>query len=276
MNYTNSTLINYVRLSPNNSGQRNQPIQKITIHHMAGDLTIEQCGAIFAPPSRQCSSNYGIGSDGRIGMYCEEKNRSWCSSSNWNDQRAITIEVANDSGAPNWTISDKAMESLINLCVDICKRNNIEKLEYTGDRDGSLTVHRMFASTLCPGPYIMSKIPYITSEVNQRLHENNVVVDAPKDKTLYRVRKSWGDANSQIGAYSVLDNAKKVCKDGYSVFDENGNMVYSYTENKKSIDEIVKEVIAGKWGNGAERKTRLTKAGYDYGTIQREVNKHFK
>ena len=87
---SNSKLVNYTRLSPNCNKPRNHKIDKITIHHMAGNLTVEQCGAVFAPTSRQASSNYGIGSDGRVGLYVDEANRSWCSSNAANDHRAIT------------------------------------------------------------------------------------------------------------------------------------------------------------------------------------------
>lgn len=171
---SNSSLICYTKLSPNCSKPRNKPISKITIHHMAGNLTIEQCGNVFAPTSRKASSNYGIGSDGRIGMYVEEKNRAWTSSNAQNDNMAVTIEVANDVVGGNWHISDKAMESLINLCVDICKRNNIEKLNFTGDKNGNLTMHKWFAATACPGAYLESKFPYIANEVNKRLVKENV------------------------------------------------------------------------------------------------------
>lgn len=171
---SNSSLICYTKLSPNCSKPRNKPISKITIHHMAGNLTIEQCGNVFAPTSRQASSNYGIGSDGRIGMYVEEKNRAWTSSNAQNDNMAVTIEVANDVVGGNWHISDKAMESLINLCVDICKRNGIEKLNFTGDKNGNLTMHKWFAATACPGAYLESKFPYIASEVNKKLEKENV------------------------------------------------------------------------------------------------------
>ena len=100
MGYTNSPLVDYVRLSPNNSGLRTHVIDTITIHCVVGQLSVETLGSIFAPTSRKASSQYGVGFDGRIGMYCEEKNRSWCSSSSANDQRAITIEVACDPYAP--------------------------------------------------------------------------------------------------------------------------------------------------------------------------------
>lgn len=166
---SNSSLISYTKISPNRTSPRKKPIRKITIHHMAGNLTVEQCGAVFAPTSRRASSNYGIGTDGRIGMYVEEKDRAWTSSSPDNDNQAVTIEVANNTLDPNWTVSDKAMASLIDLCVDICKRNGIQRLNFTGDKTGNLTMHCYFKSTLCPGPYLKSKFPYIASEVNKRL-----------------------------------------------------------------------------------------------------------
>lgn len=166
---SNSSLISYTKISPNRTSPRKKPIRKITIHHMAGNLTVEQCGAVFAPTSRRASSNYGIGTDGRIGMYVEEKDRAWTSSSPDNDNQAVTIEVANNALGPNWTVSDKAMASLIDLCVDICKRNGIQRLNFTGDKTGNLTMHCYFKSTLCPGPYLKSKFPYIASEVNKRL-----------------------------------------------------------------------------------------------------------
>ena len=166
---SNSSLISYTKISPNRTSPRKKPIRKITIHHMAGNLTVEQCGAVFAPTSRKASSNYGIGTDGRIGMYVEEKDRAWTSSSPDNDNQAVTIEVANNALGPNWTVSDKAMTSLIDLCVDICKRNGIQRLNFTGDKTGNLTMHCYFKSTLCPGPYLKSKFPYIASEVNKRL-----------------------------------------------------------------------------------------------------------
>lgn len=102
-------------------------------------------------------------------MYVEEKDRAWTSSSPDNDNQAVTIEVANNTLGPNWTVSDKAMASLIDLCVDICKRNGIQRLNFTGDKTGNLTMHCYFKSTLCPGPYLKSKFPYIASEVNKRL-----------------------------------------------------------------------------------------------------------
>lgn len=174
----NSSLVNYTKISPNKNSPRNKPITKITIHHMAGNLSVEACGNIFASPSRQASSNYGIGSDGRVGLYVDEKDRSWCSSSPENDHQAITIEVANSGGAPDWKVSDAALKKLIELCADICRRNGIKKLNFTGNKSGNLTMHKMFAATACPGPYLESKFPYIANEVNKMLNAQKGWVQA--------------------------------------------------------------------------------------------------
>jgi hypothetical protein len=165
---SNSSLVNYIKISPNSTNPRSKKISKITIHHMAGNLTVEQCGEVFEPKSRQASSNYGIGTDGRVGLYVEEHNRSWASSSPENDHMAVTIEVANDGGA-NWHVSDKALAKTIDLCTDICERNGIKELKFTGDKTGNLTMHKYFAATACPGPYLESKFPYIAEMVNKRL-----------------------------------------------------------------------------------------------------------
>ena len=191
---SNSSLISYTKISPNSSNPRNKKISKITIHHMAGNLTIEQCGNVFAPTSRKASSNYGIGTDGRIGLYVEEKNRAWTSSNAENDNMAVTIEVANDVVGDNWHVSDKAMESLINLCVDICERNGIEKLNFTGDKNGNLTMHKWFAATACPGAYLESKFPYIANEVNKRLGENRMkFTDVPESHWAFKAIEDLAD-----------------------------------------------------------------------------------
>ncbi|MEG1884385.1 MAG: N-acetylmuramoyl-L-alanine amidase, partial [Clostridia bacterium] len=194
---SNSSLVNYTKLSPNCNKPRNQKIDTITIHHMAGNLTVEQCGAVFAPASRGASSNYGIGTDGRVGLYVDEANRSWCTSSGANDHRAVTIEVANDN-TTTWHVSDTALAKLIDLCVDICKRNDIRKLNYTGDKTGNLTMHKWFAATACPGPYLESKFPYIAQQVNAKLMAAQTPATPTTPKKYYRV---------QLGAFSVKANA---------------------------------------------------------------------
>lgn len=176
---SNSKLVNYTKISPNSSA-RTAKIDKITIHHMAGNLSVEACANCFATTSRQASSNYGVGTDGRIGLYVDESRRAWTSSNRDNDNRAVTIEVANDVNGGNWHVSDKALAATIDLCVDICQRNGIKKLNFTGDKTGNLTMHKWFANTLCPGPYLESKFPYIADEVNKRL---GVTVESNKDET---------------------------------------------------------------------------------------------
>lgn len=162
----------YIPANPSNysKGRAGKKVIKITPHHMAGNLSIEACGRLWQTAGRRASSNYGIGTDGRIGCYVDEENRSWCSSSSANDNVAITIEVANDGGAnTNWHISDSAINSLINLMVDICKRYGIKKMNFTGNANGNLTLHKYFAQTSCPGPYLESKMPWIADQVNKKL-----------------------------------------------------------------------------------------------------------
>lgn len=166
---SNSGLVSYTKLSPNCDHPRNHAIDKITIHHMAGDLSVETCGNLFANPSREASSNYGIGSDGRVGLYVDEGDRAWASASPSNDNRAVNIEVANCETGGDWPVSAAAYSKLIDLCVDICQRNGIKALNYTGDADGNLTEHRMFVATACPGPYLHERMGRIAAEVNSRL-----------------------------------------------------------------------------------------------------------
>ena len=179
---SNSPLVTYVKLSPNCTKPRQKKIKKIVIHHMAGNLSVETCGNVFAPVSRQASSNYGVDSNGRVGMYVEEKNRSWCTSSREIDHEAITIEVANSKVGGNWPVSSKAMKKLIELCVDICKRNGIDELVYTGDKSGNLHKHCWYANTNCPGPYLGSKFPYIAKQVNKKLKKTNKTNKTDKTK----------------------------------------------------------------------------------------------
>lgn len=136
---------------------------------MAGNLSLQTCGQGFANPKRKASANYGIDSQGRIGQFVDEKDRAWTSSNGDNDHQAVTIEVANDQIGGNWHISDKALAATIDLCVDICRRNGIKRLNFTGDVTGNLTMHQWFVPTLCPGPYLVSRFEYIASEVNERL-----------------------------------------------------------------------------------------------------------
>lgn len=145
---------------------RDHKIDRITIHHMAGNLTCERCANVLQ--GHGGSVNYMIDTNGKIGVMIDEQYRAWTSSSRPNDMRAVTIEVANDGGVPDWHVSDKALAATIELCADICKRNGF-KLNYTGDTSGNLTMHKWFAATGCPEKYLGGKYPYIAAEVNKRL-----------------------------------------------------------------------------------------------------------
>lgn len=191
MAMSNSSLVSYTKLSPNCDHPRNHTIDKITIHHMAGDLSVETCGNLFANPNREASANYGIGSDGRVGLYVDEGDRAWASASPSNDNRAVNIEVANCATGGDWPVSSAAYNKLIDLCVDICQRNGIKALNYTGGADGNLTEHRMFVPTACPGPYLHERMSQIAAAVNSRLRaaevpseDNNTDTNENEEETI--------------------------------------------------------------------------------------------
>lgn len=302
---SNSPLVNYTKISPNKSSPRNHKIDTVTIHCVAGQCSVETLGNVFAPTSRQASSNYGIGYDGRIGMYVEEKDRSWCSSNAANDNRAITIEVASDTKEP-YAVNAKAYAALIDLLVDICKRNGIKALVWSTNKADrvnhkngcNMTVHRDYANKSCPGTYLYERHAQIASEVNKRLGSTNIK-PAPEKPSggLYRVQtgafkyKTNADTmlakvkakgfdtymvkvgdlyKIQVGTFKVKANAEAVMKKlqaaGFSAF------ITTEEGAGKSVDELAREVLQGKWGNGAERKKRLEAAGYDYAAVQKKVN----
>ena len=282
MEYTNSPLVSYTKLSPNHSGQRTHSIDRITPHCVVGQCSVETLGNIMYPTSRQASCNYGIGPDGRVGMYVEEKNRSWCSSSNANDQRAITIECASDTTHP-FAMNDKVYTTLITLCTDICRRNGKKKLLWFADKNKSLnyipaademvlTVHRWFANKSCPGYWLYSRLGDVAAKVTANLSSASTPTIPSTSKTTEEVAKEviagkWGNGE---------DRKNRLIAAGYN---------YSLIQTKvnelmgafapvpsKSIDELAREVIAGNWGNGEDRKQRLKAAGYDYSAVQAKAN----
>lgn len=242
--YTNSSLVTCTVKSPNHSGTRTHNIDRITPHCVVGQLAAANIGGCFTSSSRQASSNYGIGTEGGICLIVDECNRSWCSSSNANDQRAITIECASDKTAP-YAFNDTVYNKLIELCVDICKRYNKTKVVWISDKNTALayepkaneilfTVHRWFADTACPGEWLMGKMEDLANQVNSKLGGgggSSTTGTGTTSTQMYRVRKTWADVASQKGAYRDLSNAKAKCDEnpGYSVFDNNGNVVYTST-----------------------------------------------
>lgn len=252
---SNSKLVDYKKISPNRTSPRKNTIDKITIHHMAGNLSVETCGNVFAPTSRQASANYGVGTDGKVGMYVEEKDRAWTSSSAANDNRAVTIEVANDGGAPDWHVSDKALAKTIDLCVDICKRNGIKKLTYNGKTSGNLTTHDMFKNTNCPGPYLKSKMSYIAEQVNAKLGTSSSTT-SKKPTTSSTSNKSNGtytggsiiDYLNSIGVDSSFANRKKLAK---------ANGISNYTGTASQNTKLLNLLRSGK--NTTTKTTSSTK-----------------
>ena len=297
---SNSKLISYTKISPNRTSPRNHKIDTVTIHCVVGQCSVETLGNVFAPTSRQASCNYGIGADGRIGMYCEEKDRSWCSSNAANDNRAITIEVASDTKHP-YAVNAKAYAALIDLLVDICKRNAIPRLVWSTNKADrmnhkngcNMTVHRDYANKSCPGEYLYSRHAQIASEVNKRLGSTDT--RPQPEKVLYRVQT--GAFRNKAGAEALLQQVKAKGFDTYMVkvnglykvqvgaFAQKSNAIamaaklkaagfstYVVSGGGKSVEEIAREVLQGKWGNGADRKARLEAAGYDYAEVQAKVN----
>ena len=409
MGYSNSKMVVYKKLSPNHSGKRTHAIDRITPHCVVGQCTAEGLGSWFAKTSTQASSNYGIDKDGRVGLYVEEKNRSWCSSSNANDQRAVTIECASDIKEP-YTMNSKVYATLVKLCVDICKRNGKKKLLWISNKSKALnyvpksdemilTVHRWFANKSCPGNWLYSRLGKLATEVTKQLagsatkssglkassfkdlsdadvikkvgalftadqKKSGILASvslaqfilesgygkselAQKANNCFGMKKSlsgntWSGSvwdgksiytkktkeQNKDGSYttitadfrkypsvedSIADHSAyllgakngskkryaglKGCKDykkaakiikagGYatsltyvdklcSIIEKWKLTQYdikSSSSSKKSIDTLAKEVIAGKWGNGEERKQKLTAAGYDYNAVQKRVN----
>lgn len=315
MAYTNSPLVTYKRITNNKTSPRNHVIDTITIHCIVGQWTAKQGCDYFATTDRECSANYVVGKDGSIGLSVEEKDRSWCSSSSSNDHRAITIEVASDTAHP-YAVTDEAYNALIKLVADICKRNGIKKLLWKADKSligqvdkQNMTVHRWFANKSCPGEYLYSRHSDIAAKVNALLGDSaGETAQTPTTQTLYRVqvgaysKKANADAmlekiknagfdtymvqvdglyKVQVGAYSKKSNADamaaKLKASGFDTYitTKSGTAVSAGTQ-KKSVTELAKEVIAGKWGNGSDRKNRLTQAGYDYAAVQAKVNELMK
>lgn len=213
---SNSSLVDYTKLVKNYTPMNDKVNKKITIHHMAGNLSVETCANVFNG-TRKASSNYGIGTDGRVGLYVEEKNRAWTSSNKTNDSQAVTIEVANDTIGGDWHVSDKAFNKLIELCIDICKRNNINKLVWTGDKNGTLTCHYMFDATACPGPYLKSKMQLIANRVNIALKNGS---NEEKEESAFKpfsVKVAISDLNIRSGAGTNYKRVKYIPKGIYTI-----------------------------------------------------------
>ncbi len=287
------------------AGRSGRSIEAITIHHMAGVLSAEQCGKIFQQVGRYGSSHYGIGNDGRIGQYVDEENTAW-TNSNWDSNcKSVTIETSNCEVGGNWKVSDNALNSLIKLVADIGKRNNLGTLV----KGKNVTWHSMFTSTSCPGAYLLSKMDYIISEANKINSGEPAHTKSVEELANEVIQGLWGNGQerkdrlgnrySEVqarvneilsgkpsapvktteelakevieGKYGNGEDRKKALGDRYAEVQALVNKMLS-TPSKKSIDDVAREVIQGKYGNQPERQKRLEAEGYNYRQVQDRVN----
>ena len=266
MAYTNSSLVEFTRLSPNHSGQRTHAIDRITPHCVVGQCSVETLGSIFAPTSKQASCNYGIGADGRVGMYVEEKNRSWCSSSNANDQRAVTIECASDTTEP-YAFQDVVYQKLITLCVDICRRNGKKKLIWFGDKEKTLnyspkgdemilTVHRWFANKSCPGNWMYARMGDLAAKVTAQLGgstEQKTETESKTDGLQATALKGLSEAEvvKKVGALFTADQKKSGILASVSLAQfilESGYGSTELAQNANNCFGMKKSLSGNTWG----------------------------
>ena len=242
MGFSNSPLATVKLISPNKTVGRNHAIDTITIHCFVGQVTAKRGCEVFQPSSKGASCNYVVGYDGSIGLCVEEKDRSWCTggydkngnpirvngvSGKSNDYQAVTIEVASDAKHP-YAITEKAMAALIELCTDICRRNGIKKLLWSGDKNlvgnpakQNLTVHRWFANKACPGDYIYQRLGDIAAKVNAKLGVTPPAETKPVSTVPYKVRITATDLRIRKGPGTNTDIVQKAIKPGvYTIVSE--------------------------------------------------------
>ena len=242
MGFSNSPLATARMISPNRTPNRNHAIDTITIHCFVGQVTAKRGCEVFQPSSKGASCNYVVGYDGSIGLCVEEKDRSWCTggydkngnpirvngvSGKSNDYQAVTIEVASDTKHP-YAITEKAMAALIELCTDICRRNGIKKLLWSGDKNlvgnpakQNLTVHRWFANKACPGDYIYQRLGDIAAKVNAKLGVTPPAETKPVSTVPYKVRITATDLRIRKGPGTNTDIVQKAIKSGvYTIVSE--------------------------------------------------------
>ena len=284
MAYTNSKMVVYTKLSPNHSGQRTHSIDRISPHCVVGQVTAESLGNIFAKSSYKASSNYGIDKDGRVGLYVEEKNRSWCTSSNANDQRAVTIECASDTASP-YRMNDAVYKTLIKLCTDICRRNGKKKLIWFGDKNKSLnyapksdemviTVHRWFANKSCPGDWLYSRLGDLAKKVTEELggEEDDKETDKglqakdlaalSNEEVILKVGPLFTADQQKTGVLASLSLAQFILESGYgkSELAQEANNCFGM---KKSLSG---NTWAGSVWDGKSIYTKKTKEQRSWGT----------
>lgn len=274
---SNSTLAGYTRITKNRTSPRNHKIDTFTIHCYVGQVTAKQGCDYFATTDWECSANYVVGKDGSIGISVEEKDRSWCSSNEANDQRAVTIEVASDTKHP-YAVTDKAYAALLDLVEDICRRNGIKKLVWSTSKDDrvnhkngcNMTVHRDYANKACPGDYLYNRHGEIAAEVNRRLG-----VPAVEQKP---EQKPQGDAKNlyrvQLGAFEKKDNATafaaKLKKEGFDTYIVQIGKYYKVQVGAFSVKKNA-EAMLEKLKKAGHDDAFITYSGTSGGTSARKI-----
>lgn len=283
MGYTNSSLVDCTVKSPNHSGTRTHSIDRITPHCVVGQLSAESIGGCFTSKSRQASCNYGIGKDGRVCLIVDEANRSWCSSSNANDQRAITIECASDKTEP-YTMNDAVYSKLVKLCVDICKRNGLKKVLWISDKAKSLayspksgecvlTVHRWFANKSCPGEWLYSRMEQLAADINAGLG-NTTTTQQTTQTTTQNSTTSFPATPFTVQVLISDLNIRKGAGMNYAVTGKyTGKGVFTITEVKNGWGKLKSGAgwiylenpsyvtVKGSTGTAAATKTYTVKSG---------------
>ena len=294
MGYSNSSLVAYTLLSPNHSGLRTERIDRISPHCVVGQCTAEGLGDWFHKSSTKASSNYGIDKNGRIGLYVEEKNRSWCTSSNANDQRAVTIECASDKEEP-YAMHQVVYDRLVDLCEDICRRNGKKKLLWFGDKNKSLnyqpkademliTVHRWFANKSCPGDWLYARLGDLAAKVTSRLGSGNVEVISSgmqvgefqrltEEQVLAKVGPLFTADQKKSGILASVSMAQFILESGYgkSELALGANNCFGM---KKSLSGNTWSGSVWDGVNIYKKKTQEQKADGSYVTITAEFRKY--
>lgn len=243
-----SNLVTYTKWSPyygyGGHGRSGEKIENIVVHHMAGNLSVKQCGQVFQ--SVGASTHYAVNGK-NIGQFVKEEDAAWSCGSKWWNQNSISIELANDGGAPNWHVSDQTIATAIKLIADICKRNNIKEIIYTGDKWGNLVMHKWIASTACPGPYLATRFKHIADEVNKILH--------PQKEGFVKEKGKWhlyenGKKRTKAGWYTYKTRKVYVNKDGalkhYEISIIDGKE-YVFAKRGPWVCRNVTTTIRGKW-----------------------------
>lgn len=291
MGYTNSPLVTYTGLSPNHSGQRTHSIDRITPHCVVGQLSAETICACF-PAGRDASCNYGIGTDGRVSLCVEEKNRSWCSSSSANDQRAVTIECASDKTEP-YAMNNAVYSTLIKLCTDICKRNGKKKLLWLGDKDKTLnyspasdemvlTVHRWFANKSCPGNWLYARLGDLASKVTAALGGTAPVPSGLQASVFAGL--SEADVIAKVGPLFTADQKKNGILASVSLAQfilESGYGKSELAQNANNCFGMKKSLSGNTWGGSSwddssiyTKQTKEQNADGSYTTITTDFRKY--